>query len=381
MCNFNDKPFSRKNSQITCYRQNQVPPIPHQPANKLLLMKLLLPILIFTALFQTVNSQIVRGIVMDRDSKDKISFATAYFNGTYLGTNTDSTGSFVLYTNDKIKMPLTVGALGYYTTTVNEYRSDTINLIYLVPKIYELNEVLVTTESDPQKRRENLRFFRKEFLGSSERAINCEIVNENDIILFYDNIKRRFIAFTSKPIIIINHYLGYKIIYYLDKFEFKYSADFRQITGSIMGNYMFLEYSDNDIEPQKKLEKRRETAYMGSRMQFFRELWNNNLEPAGFNIIDSLNSKLDYKKLVVTSETNSQSDREKYLNFDGKLIIKYKTRSTSAIIKTDKNKVHFTENGFFDPDGISWEGEMSRQRIGDLLPFEYKIDKKITHLQ
>jgi hypothetical protein len=30
-------------------------------------------------------------------------------------------------------------------------------------------------------------------------------------------------------------------------------------------------------------------------------------------------------------------------------------------------------SGYFDPSGISWEGEMARQRIADLLPFEYSL--------
>jgi hypothetical protein len=33
---------------------------------------------------------------------------------------------------------------------------------------------------------------------------------------------------------------------------------------------------------------------------------------------------------------------------------------------------HTDKNGFFEPLGISWHGEMSKQRTGDLLPFEYK---------
>jgi hypothetical protein len=34
---------------------------------------------------------------------------------------------------------------------------------------------------------------------------------------------------------------------------------------------------------------------------------------------------------------------------------------------------HSDQNGYFDPLGISWEGEMARQRIADWLPYEYSI--------
>jgi hypothetical protein len=40
-------------------------------------------------------------------------------------------------------------------------------------------------------------------------------------------------------------------------------------------------------------------------------------------------------------------------------------------MKISREKVWFTRDGFFDPIGIIWEGEMSKQRIGDLLPFEF----------
>jgi hypothetical protein len=33
------------------------------------------------------------------------------------------------------------------------------------------------------------------------------------------------------------------------------------------------------------------------------------------------------------------------------------------------------QNGYFDPFGISWSGEMSKQRIADQLPYDYKLKK------
>jgi len=33
------------------------------------------------------------------------------------------------------------------------------------------------------------------------------------------------------------------------------------------------------------------------------------------------------------------------------------------------------QNGYFDPLGISWSGEMSKQRIADQLPYEYALKK------
>ncbi|HUX56198.1 MAG TPA: carboxypeptidase-like regulatory domain-containing protein [Bacteroidales bacterium] len=48
------------------------------------------------------------------------------------------------------------------------------------------------------------------------------------------------------------------------------------------------------------------------------------------------------------------------------------TMPTSRIVVKEEY-VLFDKRGFFDPLGILWEGEMAKQRIADLLPFEYSI--------
>src|SRR5664280_3039543 len=81
-------------------------------------------------------------------------------------------------------------------------------------------------------------------------------------------------AFASKPILINNNALGYKITYYLDKFEY-YKKDRSMF---FAGNMIFNE--DLGInETQKQLYgERRNEAYLGSRMHFFRALWADDLK-------------------------------------------------------------------------------------------------------
>ena len=38
-----------------------------------------------------------------------------------------------------------------------------------------------------------------------------------------------------------------------------------------------------------------------------------------------------------------------------------------------KDSVYFEKDGFYDPFGVVFSGEMSDRRIGDLLPFEYLL--------
>jgi hypothetical protein len=338
-------------------------------------MKYYLSFLGLFLLCTTVNSQIVKGFVMDQNTKSKISYASVYISGTYFGTNTDSNGYFQLTIPKNYSMPLTISALGYYSVTLSDYLPDTINIIFLNPKLYELKEVFITAKGDPSKRNTYLLLFKKEFLGTTVSGRNCKIINENDITLSYNSNTRTFIAFSPNPIIIDNEYLGYKIEYYLDRFEFHYPKNYGQIQGLIVGNFKFLEYNYTNSNQQKRFEKRRETSYRGSRMHFFREVWNNNLESTGFEIKDSLNTKVDLKKIVVRTDSAEDSDVSKYLRYNGILCISYYSKKISSKITMIKDSAYFDKNGFFDPHAIIWEGEMAEQRIGDLLPYEYQIKK------
>lgn len=125
---------------------------------------------------------------------------------------------------------------------------------------------------------------------------------------------------------------------------------------------------------QKRFERRRKMTFQGSRMHFFRELWKNNLNSAGFEIEDSVNNRLEYNKIVIQSDNRVGSEVAKYLKSNKSLFISYYSNSErhSSIIKIVKDSVYFNKNGFFDPMSVTWEGEMLDQRIGDLLPLEYK---------
>jgi len=65
-------------------------------------------LLIFSCLCSTVNSQIIRGTVLDEKTKGPVDYALVYFNGTFLATYTDQKGFFELDISDFNSMPLTV---------------------------------------------------------------------------------------------------------------------------------------------------------------------------------------------------------------------------------------------------------------------------------
>jgi hypothetical protein len=321
-------------------------------------------VLLFTICLKG-NCQIIKGVVLDKQTNDTISFASVYFNGTSTGTYTDKGGKFEIDVVKHTSMPLTVSAIGYYSTTITNYFSTKSLVVFLQPKIYEIGEIVIQDKSLANRKRNNMSIFRREFLGRSDNAVMCKIMNEEDITFNYGSDKDTLKAYASKPLIIENEFLGYKITYFLDKFEY-YKRDF---SFSFSGNIIFSTLPDEDENQVKAINRRRQNTYMGSRMHFFRELWLNDLKSTGFTISNAYGDPLTYYDVVI-----EKPDQRKYLNYKGSIRINYYDRNESFII-FKKQPVLFENNGYYDASGIVWEGSMASQRVGDMLPYDYNTMK------
>jgi hypothetical protein len=323
--------------------------------------------LIFLFLFITFNliayNQVIKGTIFDNKTKSIIYSASVYFNGTSVGTLTDEKGNFQIDVSKYRAMPLTISAIGYFSATLTDFSTGKPHLVYMNPKLFELNEVVVKARSQNWKRRENLTIFRNEFLGTTGNSLNCEIINEDDIKFRNSADNDTLRAFATKPILVNNKALGYNITYYLDEFEYD-----KQSTSFIFkGNILFKEDSASAGSKKIYFEKKRKNAYLGSRMHFLRALWTDDLNSAGFTVRNSANEIISYEKLIF------QDGSTKYLRYPGGIGISYYTKQSTSFINFLKEKVYFDPNGYFESNGIIWEGEMARPRVADLVPYEYSL--------
>jgi hypothetical protein len=332
----------------------------------------LILLLLFTGFNSTAYNQVIKGTIRDQITGNVIGYASVYFNGTFAGTLTDNAGNFELDISKFSTKPLTVSALGYFSVTLTNPDSIKAPVIYLTPKFFELNEVVISAKKISAARRTNLKIFKREFLGTTMNSNNCIILNEEDIIFSSDISGDTLIAFALKPILVENNALGYKLSYYLDIFKFNKHTSYMLLTG----NCIFYE-DQNSAEIQKqKYDSRRRNTYNGSRMHFFRSLWENNLITAGFDIKDDKYKQLQYDKIVTESLSAGEGILNKYLCAEGRIRItfhnlRFPFESTMII---NKKYVYFDQSGFFDPFGITWQGEMSRHRVADMLPSEYNAN-------
>jgi hypothetical protein len=315
----------------------------------------------------SIHAQLIQGTVFDKDTHEAIPFASVYFSGTSLKTTCNENGNFKLPIPKGSSKPLTVSSIGYYSITMINYNSDKPLSIQLSPKVQEVSPVMVTGSQRFNYREINLPVFREEFLGKSLNAHYCNITNEGDILFSYDPEKQILKAFTYKPIHIRNQKLGYEIIYYLNEFEYNKNTESMHIEGS----YIFTCDNLADKKQQYRYIKAREKAYLGSRMNFFRDLWNGKLDSTRFTVSDSKNHMLTYNQIVVEPDSTKGL---KFLHYPEPLYVKYaseKKSKTKLILK--KDFVAFDKTGYFDPSGISWLGWLGRLRIGDQLPYEYNL--------
>lgn len=310
-------------------------------------------------------NQVIKGTIFDINTKSTIYSASVFFDGTSFGTLSDENGNFQLdISKYHPSMPLTISALGYYSVTLKDFSSAKPNLVYMNPKPFELNDVTVNAKFHGLERSENLTIFRNEFLGTTRNAMNCKITNEDDIRFKYSANKDTLKAYAIKPILIDNKALGYKITYYLDNFEYdKPGKSFR-----FKGRIIFREDSATKDSKKEYFERKRKLAYLGSRIHFFRALWTNKLNLAGFTVRNSSNEIVPYEKIVYQKD-----NRTKYLKCPGGLGISYYTKQSTSFIVFLKESVFFDPSGYFEPDCIIWEGEIARQRVADLVPYDYSI--------
>ena len=322
--------------------------------------------LILAFLFINFNivtfSQVIKGTVFEDETNNPVCYATVYFNGTFVGTISDQNGNFKLNTFRNKSMPVTVSAVGYYSVTLNDFSETDQLIVYLQPKIYKIKDVIISAKSLERQRRRNLRLFKKEFIGTTPNAQECEILNESDITFNYDTDNDTLKAHALNPILIENKALGYKITYYLDKFEFykRNEATF------FSGNFIFTEDMTTAEAQMELYKKSREFAYLGSRMHFLRELWSDNLRSSGFIIKSPSYEQLKFNDIVYQDENHN-----KFICYTSNILIEYKERKST--IEFMKDYVYFDESGFFNP-GIKWSGDFGQQRISEWLPYEYSIE-------
>ena len=141
-------------------------------------------IIVLVGCIGTIHCQTVTGTVYDQSNNSPLSDAAVYINGTSIGTISDIDGHFILDVSNYGSLPITISLLGYYSTTLSDYRSNKTYKIYLSPKTTVLNEIILTGKNKNWKK--YFKIFKKEFLGQTKNAMECKILNEDALRFSFD---------------------------------------------------------------------------------------------------------------------------------------------------------------------------------------------------
>jgi hypothetical protein len=343
----------------------------------------------------------VFGIIKDEKGQP-LKSATVFISGSEKITMTDDGGRFALNDLDAGTYQLSVTMLGYLPDNQNIILKDSSANISarLQPRSILLTEVVIGSGS---KWEEYYRVFRGQFLGTSENAMDCVILNPK--VLNFDYTKKTGVltAYADKFLIIDNKRLGYRIRYLLKAFTYNALKNLVIYDGDT--NFQPLEGSNSN---NKNWARNRLAAYRGSLMHYLRSVYAGKVLDEGFitykliSAVPNQDGTNDLNKVIVdprplkydtiTTALDTAFTVFKapsfFITFDPKKSAHLKgdtttgsTESielieTSSLIRLPLEKAIIDRKGSYtDYRAFHLHGNLARKRIADLLPIEYLPNK------
>jgi hypothetical protein len=357
----------------------------------------------------------IEGRVLDNANGQPLTGASVYINHSTIGTTTQPDGSFALSGLDAGSYELVVSYVGYeriiYNVTV---QSKDLRFVFRMdPKVAQLRDIIVVS---PSTRKQWLEIFRREFLGTTVAAESSVILNEEDVFFARSGDDKVISAFADVPLVIENKALGYRIIFELLTFNYNTVTD----KCSFFGYNHYEELMDEGVKSSRYDIPRQET-YRGGTMHFFHALKNNRLGQEGFSMRmilpasdgrkakknDPAETAVDPDMVFVAGRAYPanrkaimfmDSARQQYfLTWKGALEVTYQapseattyglvqsgdpqigtTRGTQSYIFIDSDPVYIFDDGLpEDPRSIRFGGTWSRERVANMLPQDYRPNKK-----
>lgn len=349
-------------------------------------MKCFYSIVLIIICFFYTQGQKLQGTVVDAATREPISGASVYIDGTSKGVITDLDGNFIFNYPEGVSSSLVVRMLGYQSVKFQDPLNANLDLIKLIQNVDELDAAVL--ELDPWSREKKEQFFKKYFIGNSKFSQDVEILNLDKVRLRFNPSTALLTARCKEPILIRNNYLGYKISYDLLDFELTFN---KQNTDSLpdgirvknatqkeffnlreafySGSSFFQELPTDKKSVLRRYKRRREELYKVGEMRFYKAIYNRQLKEQGYKLFEkdwkvSVSDHLriynfgDLKKVRFRNEKYSLLDdkgnqTELYLNGETILIHKYGINIT--------------------PKNFKFSGFLAELKVGGMLPLDYRV--------
>jgi len=380
----------------------------------------------------------ISGKVIDNSDKGPIPNASVFLANATIGEQSAPDGTFHLKNIKPGKYELVVSMIGFDTYHQNitvENANIVLPDIEITAKANALKEVKITADqnTDPNRNR-YLDWFTDEFIGTSDIARQCKIVNPEVLNFSYDNGKGILTASSDGFLIIENKALGYTVNYLLSNFKLN-NKDIYNKEVHYDGSVFFKEMTGKPSQ-MSDWETKRQEVYENSQMHFFRAVLKNNIEQEGFRIYQIavkpnlqrpdqrvIDAELNYYQNAASTVSHRRDSLAYWLKKSKlpksfqtlmhypltKKDILYNTDQTGSYAlscdndalyvaynksrhfriynnvehleptNTDITIINFTEpyalvdanGGIANPNSLAFNGVWAHKRIGDLLPVNY----------
>lgn len=251
---------------------------------------------------QQAETATMTGIVSDSKG-NPLMYASVFISNTTLGTITNEKGEYRIINVPLGYHKIVASYLGYESKVIPLHvnkLSMTQNL-GLKEQAVKIDEVMIQAQKSRNRWKRNLKSFEKNFIGQSDNAASCKIINPKALIFHYDRETRVLTATAREPLVIENNGLGYTIHFVLKEFEMQ-----REGTSIYLGSAQFTPMKAENKAIADFWKNNRKLAYRGSLQHFLRVLSNNTLEKEGF-VVQSCRSMVPVE---IEKELDNLSKRQ-----------------------------------------------------------------------
>ncbi|MFC1784319.1 carboxypeptidase-like regulatory domain-containing protein [Candidatus Neomarinimicrobiota bacterium] len=388
-------------------------------------MKNVLLLIIFFSQFAFSQEQVgprICGNIIDAETREPIAYANIFISNSSIGGASNKYGYFELRNVPYGRYEIIASVIGYEVlkAKVGFYNDSRRNFRFeMYKQPIQFPEIIVSGK-ETWKRRRQLKLFRRNLLGTSQNGKKSYITNE-DVIYFKKDEPGILRAYAYEPLEIVNKSLGYNITYVLEDFEL--APEYVRYTGyPYFTPKIATTYHDSVDWPEN-----RKNTYKGSLRHFLTticehyELTNGDtsgretvedfgdvvrdgikttyadtaiIEEEGFYVVQTNYiygwTQFADRRLVNTNWFLSESDNQNEMNltFKGFLEVKYedeyfpfensigRSKKVSWINMTCDSTVLDKQGRYFDIYAIKTTGLWSKERVADMLPFDYSIHKE-----
>jgi len=229
----------------------------------------------------------ISGRVIGQADTRPVPNASVFLSNATIGNTTGADGSFRLTNVKPGKYTLVISIVGFdvfnQVITVTDKDID-LQTITIFPRTIGLAEVKIkgTKGADPD-RAKYITWFTADFLGNSDLAKECKLLNPEMLDFNYDNANNILNASSVDFLIVRNEALGYNVKYLLKTFTTAFGDNGGRVF-NYSGSILF-EPMKGSAGDEKGWQQRRKAIYEGSQLHFFRSAIAGTWEQDGFRVL------------------------------------------------------------------------------------------------